>query len=498
MDYLDPKKKRAHVKRLYVGYALISVAIAIATTILVYVTNGYYIDTKTGQVIQNGLVYLDTKPESASVKINGELQNDKTESKFTIPSGDYNFELNREGYRPWTRLLQLEGGSLRRLTYARLFPEQLNPQAIQNFSEQPQDSMQSIDRKWLAVAFSNSQINFYDTDNPSVAPTTVALPAGLMTIPGPYNFDFIEWADDNIGILTKITGQNGAYEFVLIDRENIANSINLELAFGRKIIDLKLRDRKRDQVYIYDSSASGISVSPGNVSSGLVDSPIITNAIKIEPYANQSFAYIIKTADTTAGKVQVRLKDGSQDVLLKEIQESASSNYLLEIAKLGNGLVVGVSSPAENRALIFRNPINYLKNNPDSKLPLISATLRVDEPKELSFSVDATNVLARNGQKFVSYELEEDKVYRFEITGTLDPAEINWMDGQHFYGYSSGSILVADFEGSNQQILVPGASKYLAIFNKNLERLMTIVPADANRSLPWRLDLTELRTLADL
>src|SRR3989337_4262950 len=105
MDYLDPKKKRSHRRRLYLGYVLTAIAIGLSTLILVYLGSGYYIDGENG-LIQNGLIYLDASPEAANISLNGKLQRSRTDARLVVPGGKYDIELTRDGYRPWRRNIE--------------------------------------------------------------------------------------------------------------------------------------------------------------------------------------------------------------------------------------------------------------------------------------------------------------------------------------------------------------------------------------------------------
>src|SRR5690606_24256912 len=136
MDFLNPKKKRAHRIRLFIGYGLMAVAIGIATTILVFEAYGFDLDRKTGTVIQNGLLFIDAHPESADIRLNGESKG-QTDARLVIPDGQYTVELNRDGYRGWKRTFRLEGSSIERLVYPFLFPEKLDTEDIQLYSATP-------------------------------------------------------------------------------------------------------------------------------------------------------------------------------------------------------------------------------------------------------------------------------------------------------------------------------------------------------------------------
>ena len=80
MDFLDPKKRFRHTLLLYSGYLLIGIAIAIATTVLLYEAYGFGLG-KDGTVIQKGLLFMSSQPSPASIYIDGKL-NSKTTNSF--------------------------------------------------------------------------------------------------------------------------------------------------------------------------------------------------------------------------------------------------------------------------------------------------------------------------------------------------------------------------------------------------------------------------------
>ena len=99
MDYLDPQKKKAHKRRITIGYILFSIVILLATTVLVFIANGYDLDRDTGEVIQNGLIFVDSKPSGAEVFLNGAKQDGTTDSRLVVPAGNYDIGIFKPGYR---------------------------------------------------------------------------------------------------------------------------------------------------------------------------------------------------------------------------------------------------------------------------------------------------------------------------------------------------------------------------------------------------------------
>src|SRR5690554_5521518 len=116
MDFLDPKKRRAHVRRLYIGYALMAVLIFGVASLLVLQAFGYSFNPRTGDITQNGLVFIDAHPQAAEVFINGQSKG-FTDQRMVMTNGKYSLELKREGYRDWRRDFVLEGGHIERFVY---------------------------------------------------------------------------------------------------------------------------------------------------------------------------------------------------------------------------------------------------------------------------------------------------------------------------------------------------------------------------------------------
>jgi hypothetical protein len=122
MDFLDPRKRRAHKIRLIIGYVLVAIVIVLATIIIVYGANGYGINTKTGQIVQNGLLFADSNPGGAEIYLNGVDKHATTSSRLILPAGNYTLTLKKEGYRDWSRKFTLGEQSVARYVYPMLFP----------------------------------------------------------------------------------------------------------------------------------------------------------------------------------------------------------------------------------------------------------------------------------------------------------------------------------------------------------------------------------------
>ncbi len=496
MDYLDPKKKQAHKTRLLIGYGLFAVAIAIATLVLVYMANGYYVDRNTGQVIQNGLVYVDSRPGGADIYLNGQKQRGSTAARLVLPSGEYEIGLNRTGYRNWSRTLQLEGASLRRLTYAKLIPEVLTTSVGTNLRSDPYAASQSIDKKWLVNTYIDNplQLSIIDTEQSTITPQILTIPSNIVKSATGL-LEIVEWADDDKTFIAKYTvGTNVNY--LLIDREKPSEAVNLNTLFADETYQISFQDRKNDKFFVFIPSLKTLSIA--SLSQGIEPTPVLTNVIDYKTFGRDWVLYVTESGKD--GLVEVRFKRGDKDILIKNIK--TDDKYLLQLAKLGNAPIMGISSPVEDRAIIYNDPEAYLNDNPDVEIPIATTVLRVVDPIDLRISADSSVIMVYGLSNFASHEFEADRSYNFKVDVPIDPLqELRWLDGQHFLFSSEGKQIMMDFDGSNRYELVDSIPVLGSFFTKDIDIMYSFTPAKPAEgevpATPATVSITNLLTPED-
>ncbi|MDO8266018.1 MAG: PEGA domain-containing protein [Candidatus Saccharibacteria bacterium] len=475
MDYLDPQKKRRKRNALMLMYVLIGIAISIATVTLVYLINGYSIDRNTGEVIQNGLIYVDSKPESAEVYLNGEKQKGRTDLRLVIPEGFYDIQMKRDGYRDWGRDIVLEGGSLRRLTYSRLVPNTIDSELAINLPIAPTLVTQSIDKRWVVMAFIDNplQMRVVDLNKDQFELVDLKLPLDLLDTKAAGSWEVIDWADDNKTFLA-VYKTDTSNEYVLINREDATKSKKLKSVFPTiNYTEVSFFERKNDLVYLFDGT--GKVLYKADVNDGRVEL-VLNNVISYKTFGSDSVLYITDL-ESEAGSVTARLKNGDKDYKLRTLKQD--TKYLLDISKLGNDLVMGVGSPLENRVVIYNDPIGAIKQNDFSDIPVPTTVLKIDNPEELSISSDSSCIVVRGGQRIATHEFEADRSYAVQIDAVPDPdQEIIWLDGQHLLFVSAGVQYMMDFDGSNQYDLMPTIASLSTVANKDINFIYSFKQSD--------------------
>lgn len=492
MDYLDPKKQFRHNITLMVGYVLVGIAIVIGTIILLYQAYGFGLG-KNGTVIQNGLFFFSSQPHPADIYINGALKPVRTNTRLSMPAGIYHVTLKRNGYRDWQRTITLDGGSVEHFDYPLLVPTLLSPKKVNTYASAPGLMTQSPDQRWLIVQQAGSQTSFdvYDLKNPTKRPTNLTLPDTLLTkaATAEGGLQPVEWADDNTHILLRHT-YDGKTEFVLVDRSDPSQSVNLNDVLQTSPTLLTLNNKKYDQYYLYSAADSGLSTA------SLKDTTpklYLDHVLAYKSYGNDSMLYV--TADgAPAGKVLLRLRSGDKTSTIRSFP--AGGSYLVNLTEYNGTLYVAATDSAENKVYIYKDPVAQISAD-HGRAPAPAQVLHVIGPNYLSFSDNAQFILAENTTEFGVYDIENKEVYHYKSPYTLDPPQIHagWMDGDRLTYVSGGKLVIFDYDNTNRQMLVSADSHYVPAFTPDYKFFYTLSP----NSVPGQLDLnkTSLLTPAD-
>lgn len=488
MDYLDPKKEQRHRIILFTGYILVAVAIVIATLILLYQAYGFGLG-KNGTVIQNGLTFFSSQPQPANIYLNGKLNKVQTNSRIVLPAGIYQVKLTRDGYRDWQRPIEVAGGDVQHFDYPFLIPKQLTSKKIVTYPAAPGLSTQSPDRRWLMVQQPGSATDFqvYDLKNPAKPPLELPLPTTAVSKGANESWQLQEWADDNKHVLLQHS-YDGKTEFILVERTDPAQTVNLNTALGVSPAKLTLLDKKYDQYYLY----TGGALQRASLSDKTLQ-PVLSQVLNYQSYGNDGLLYATDKG-APAGKVLIRLKIG--DTIYPVRTFPAGSTYLLDLTEYDNKLYVVAGSKNENKAYIYKDPVGQLRELPNQAL-VPSQVLHVTQPNYVSFSNSAQFIMLENATQFGVYDIENTKGYNYTNKLPLDPPQTHasWMDGNRLTYVSGGKLVIFDYDDNNEQALVSANSAYLPAFAPNYKFVYTFAPPVATGQVI--LSQTALLTPAD-
>jgi hypothetical protein len=473
MDFFDPKKQKRHAIRLGIGYALIGVALVLATTILLYQAYGFGID-RSGKVIQNGLVFLSSQPKGAQIYVNNKRYKADTNTRMVLAAGQYTLRIERDGYRSWQRALTVEGGSVERFDYPMLIPSKLATANVKSYGEAPLISTQSDDRRWLLVGLNNSNnFDLYDLRPAKPdAPKTVTLSSDILSDGSTTGWQVAQWADDNRHVLLRRTYQKDAAdaktEYILVDRQDPAQSKNLTQLLGFAPSDIKFRKGDFNDYYAYDQAN-------GTVFRATIKKP--TPQLYLEHVVgfttDQNTVLYATTDNAPNGKADIRLRQDDDPAYTLRTVPSGGV-YLLDLAVFNGTQYAAAGVQSEDKVFVYRDPISSLKDE-DVQVAAPVQSLKVSSPNYVMFSQNARYVMAENNDRFAVYDSENDKSYAYQTKTPLDVTggHADWMDGYHLQMVSGGKVRIFDFDGANKQTLAVTNTAYMPAYDTNYRSLYT-------------------------
>lgn len=497
MDFLDPKKQKQHKIQLIIGYVLVAIALMLTTTILLYQAYGFGVD-KNGQIIQNGLVFVSSTPNPAHIYINGQRYKDDTNVRIPLPSGQYTFELQRDGYNNWKRAITVEGGSVEHFDYPFLYPTKLTATTVKSYAVKGRLSTQSPDRRWLIEQNSDSLLRFdvYDLNTIKAPSEEIALPDGVLSATqngSTAKLELEQWSTDNRHVLLKHSFQrNGqaAHEFIMLDRNDPSQSFNLTTKLGVNPTKIELRDRAYDQYYLFDETAKTLTTATIKQPQPKV---YLDHVLAFKSYSDQVMLYAT-TKDTESGKVSIVMRDGQGSNVIRTVE--AGGPYLLNLTKYSGDWYVAAGAANEDKVYVYKNPVDMLKLQ---HITVPVHILKVTQPSFIEFSDNARFIMVENGSKFALYDAENDKGYAYDTKKPLDApqAHASWMDGHRLTYVTGGKLYAFDFDGANSRTLMNADADALPAFSRDYDYVY-VRATGTNVDAPFMLTRIPLRTPNDL
>jgi hypothetical protein len=409
-------------------------------------------------------VFFSSQPTGASVYIDGKTSK-TTDTRLQMQDGTYNVKLQKAGYRPWQRVVKVDGGSVQHFDYPFLFPTQLITTTVKTASAASPLATQSPDRRWLLTADSNFLNGFteYDLNSPKQPLVNVTVPASLLTKPAETDtYSLVEWSTDNIHVLLQHT-YDGGQEYILLNRQSPDTSVNLTttLKLSASAV-VSLRNKANDQYFILDSADQTLSTATINDPSLVTYLP---HVLAFKSYGSDTVLYATSEG-ATAGKTLISLRQNGNIYPIKEV--SPAPPYLLNLTKYSGDLFVAAGASGDGKVYIYKNPAS-IQLSIGSKVLVSNAVLRVDQANYVSFSNSAQYIMVEKSNQFAIYDAETAKQYNYTTTQPIDApqAHATWMDGNRLEYVSGSKLAVMDYDYTNVQVLMPASPTAYVFYDQN-------------------------------
>lgn len=480
MFNIDFEDKKTMTTLRFLAYALMGVAAGIITTLLVLAAQGYDIDRQTGEVIQNGLILVDSQPASGQVFVNGQSENDNTPSRLPLPAGRYSVLIRRDGYHDWEKDVTLAGSDVLWMSYPKLIPTDIQTTAIRNYAG-VQFAAQSRNKERLLIARDVRTYELINIDAPADdALQAFVLPEGL-----------VQTAEDGgQGVITNISwdGQAGyvliehtygsLVEYIVLDtRKPTETWRNLNKDFALTISSARFKGDSSTELYVrVDDSLRLLDLGNGTVSAPIVQRVVDYNV------RDRDTATFVRLNEADKYEVGFVYKG---EVLVATILPKNGGVPVFAYEAYDRNDYLAVSRPDQQDAVVFKNPINAIKEHGSAVAMLEVSQSSVEK---ISFSDTGQFVAFQSGRSIAVYDVEEDKTYNFTLT-PQSVSKVAWMDGHRLRFFDDkGTVSIVEFDGGNSHEIALGSSELGVFFDKAYENMFTYA---ASASVPGELELKQ-------
>lgn len=475
MDFLDPRKKKAHKIKLYLGYFLVGIAILLTGVVLLYAAYGYGIDRQ-GDIVQNGLVFVDSTPTAAEVRYTnvagGETKKAITDERLTLPAGEYAFEFLKEGYRPWQHTVDVHGGDVDRINYPFLFPENLAVADVSLYSKAPAFASSSPDRNTVVVAKPDNLASWdiYNASDLEQAARNLQIPGSVFTPGAKSKLTTVEWSTNNRHVLIKHEQPAGT-EYVIVDTAEPTQSVNVNDTFNLKPKMVTLFDKSPTQLYILRGNNRLVRANVDNGQTGQE----LNNVLAYKSHGDNRLLYV-STNNAEANQVSLFIRGDGDSYKIRGLPKSPQ--YHLDLAQHQDHWFIVAAANQADTTFIYRDPFEVLRENDELRV-LLTRTLNIDNPQKISFSDNTQYIAVQHGKNFAVYDVYEDQkhYYSFDTPFTKNSGPANWMDGHRLTAIANKKVVVFDFDGSNYQVLSGITPGTVPMFDRDYTRMLTIAPA---------------------
>lgn len=449
--YRAPSKKRQLLMRTGV-YSLMTILVVLLVTFLVFIMLGYRFNRDTSSIQQGGLVQFASRPINASVTVGKAQLSDLTPSKITINPGNYDVVMSREGYRSWSKNVDVKAGEVLWLNYTQLVPNDVKTDMLTQFeSVAGVKASPNGDRFAILKSADVPTISFVDINGSEPKIDEVMIPADVLPADKQPTYDLVKWAPDSDRLLVKLSYESTT-QYLMVDRRSAERTVNVSKDYESDIVDATFDPRSSERLIVRSSNGTIRIVDTAGKS---LSSVVASSVTYMDTYGNDAILLVQSVSDGTQSVGYVSL--GSNEV--RELKKIASNEKtLLSIGKYFSDPYIAVSTGA--KLDVYR-----VKSLPSSESDS-SISMDTTYSAVLPAAVDYLSI--RTGGRFVvaqyaggvqTYDIELSKQSLTSFKAPVN-GELRWLDRYHYYVTTDSRLEVMEFDGSNAHSITELATTF--------------------------------------
>lgn len=443
MHRVNIKKRKKLILRI-TSYSVLIILTVITTAFLLLVARGYRFDSKSGEIVVSGLLLLDSQPDEAVITLDGEAKNN-TPRRFVLPAGLHTVSLQAEGYRSWSKNINLEASSVEDVQYPLLIPEQL---ASEKQLGLPRTALvsQSPDAKKLFI-YDSSQAapSLVVLNAKKSTQSPLDLPEGITRSNNSLGtLTVVEWSSDSRYVLVQQAVQK-TKRYLRIDTKSPGDTLDITKQLGGiSLSNVHFVGKNSNQIYgIRESDLYAFDIK--EATSRL----LLKNIESYTAFKEDTISFVRRNKSNKADSLEAGLwRDGTTTVVHTAVRKKGTS--LTRYIEYDGEQYLAVSLAGEKRITLYRNPLR----EPILKQQLPYAKMKLASPTLLTSSANGRFLMAQRGVSDVSvYDFDHDRQYKVSVP--KNTGSITWFGAHHLLTRTAdGTVYISDYDGTNLQKLL--------------------------------------------
>lgn len=458
MDHRSLRK--AMVWKKLAAMALSFVAVVVGVTVLSAIMLGYGFNSKDGRVERRGILQVDSRPNGASVFVNGQQQSSNTRARLVLSEADYDLRIEKQNYRPWQKKVHIKGGELTWAAYPRLIPNQLPVQQVADLPATLADALPSGGSKFYAFLESAAkpQVRIARLDRDELEFKTAELPADMYEKPTEQYpdsaFSLHLWSGNERFILLKHMYHNKEKtEWLLLDTDKPDDSMNLTRLFG--VSDMKeLVFGSHDGKQLY--AMIDRTVRALDTSSRTISAPLAEHVENFRLFGDGYVLFVSHAPGSALRTIGYTKKDYKQARVIDGVPYHAEYQAYVDVAKYYNTYYFLI---ANGKEASLSSSKNLPGDNPQDILSRTLVTTLSTEHPIIAANITENGQLAmvQDGSMYATYNLESTQTHRTQLKPNAAGVaqKFRHLDTHLVWADNAGTLRTYEFDGANQQDIMP-------------------------------------------
>ena len=444
-------------------YTFMTLTVTTIVALLTLVVLGYSFNQQDGRLEQGGLLQFNSIPSGATVTLDEMTLGSRTGTKSTVSVGNHSVSFDLDGYRTWKKTINIMAGEIGWLSYARMIPTTVTPQTVRTFPAL-NSSLASPKHNYILLHESADQPTFVQANiqNDKVQYTTISLPVAGFTAPAAgktKTFTIDSWSQDEQAALIRHTYDDSKTEWLLLNRGSPERSININATFAVAPIKLQFAGTGNRLLFVQTDDI----VRRINLDEQTLSRPLASRVADFTDYDDKTITYATTPDDKSQRSIGYAAVDIADPQTIATYPADGQPLYGTMATYFSQRYVAIV----HGQTLTIQSGTLPTKNNKGTLKKITTATLPAGSTS-LEMSLNSRFAIIQLPDGYATYDIELNKYDKTTWAyQSAVPRGLNWLDNYILWSDYGGQLRIYDFDGANQQTIMPVSEGFTATISPN-------------------------------